>query len=107
MRENKRYDSTRTFDCPHNEGCACMEKRCITCGWNPAVDKIRKGELEKEVKKRRKVIYAADLISTLRGIKPEVYEEDNGYDRGTLDMWNLLYAAVKAAPAAKEYDHGQ
>ena len=106
MRENKRYDAARTFDCPHNEACNCMEKRCVTCGWNPAVEKVRKGELEKERKSRRKLIYASDLLSTLRQVKPEVYEEDNGYDRGALDMWNLLYAMVKTAPAAKEDNNG-
>ena len=105
MRENKRYDAENTFECPYNEGCACMEKRCVTCGWNPSVEKLRKGELT-EQKSRRKVIYASDILDSLRVIKPQVYKEDNGYYRGALDMWNLLYAMVKTAPAAKEGNNG-
>ena len=105
MRENKRYDAENTFECPYNEGCACTEKRCVTCGWNPAVEKLRKGELM-EQRSRKKAIYASDILNTLRVIKPQVYAEDNGYDRGALDMWKLLYAAVTSAPAVEEVLNG-
>lgn len=58
------------------------------------------------MKSRR--IDALALLRFLRDVKPIVYDEDNGYDQGALDMWNLLYAAVKAAPTVKkEDDHGE
>lgn len=43
-------------------------------------------------------IDAYALLRVLRDNKPIVFEGDNGYDQGALDMWKLLYAAVKAAP---------
>ena len=43
-------------------------------------------------------IDAFSLMDAFRREKPEVYEGDNGYDQGALDMWKLLYAAVKASP---------
>jgi hypothetical protein len=54
-------------------------------------------------------INAYALMKILRDNKPIVFEEDNGYDQGALDMWKLLYAAVKAAPTipGKEEDHGK
>lgn len=27
--------------CRHNEGVACKESKCDTCGWNPAVSRKR------------------------------------------------------------------
>ena len=47
-------------------------------------------------------IDANDLLRVFREDMPVVYEEDNGYDQGALDMWKLLYAAVKAAPTLPE-----
>ncbi len=53
-------------------------------------------------------IDAHALMSIFRNNKPEVWEDDNGYDQGALDMWKLLYAAVKAAPTIKtEEDRGK
>lgn len=53
-------------------------------------------------------IDAHALMAIFRENKPEVWEDDNGYDQGALDMWKLLYAAVKAAPTLKtEDDHGK
>ena len=54
-------------------------------------------------------IDANNLLKILRENKPIVFEEDNGYDQGALDMWNLLSAAVKAAPTlpGKEEHHGK
>lgn len=51
-------------------------------------------------------IDAYALQRSLVSIKPVVYEEDNGYDQGALDMWNLLYAAVTSAPTLKEGNDG-
>ena len=51
-------------------------------------------------------IDALALQRQLVSVKPVVFEEDNGYDQGALDMWNLLYAAVKSAPTLKENDNG-
>lgn len=53
-------------------------------------------------------IDAYALMRVLRDNKPVVFEEDNGYDQGALDMWKLLYAAVKSAPTlpTKENDDG-
>jgi hypothetical protein len=56
---------------------------------------------------KSRCIDALALQRILREVKPIVYEEDNGYDQGALDMWNLLYAAVKAAPTIKEDSHGK
>ena len=55
---------------------------------------------------RRRAIDAVALQRTLVGVTPVVYEEDNGYDQGALDMWNLLYAAVTSAPTLKEGNDG-
>ena len=49
-------------------------------------------------------IDAHALMTILRQNKPEVWEDDNGYDQGALDMWKFLYAAVKAAPTIKTED---
>lgn len=43
-------------------------------------------------------IDAYALMKVFRDIRPEVWEEDNGYDQGALDMWKLLYSALKSAP---------
>ncbi len=51
-------------------------------------------------------IDADDLLKVFRDERPEVWEDDNSYDQGALDMWKLLYAAVKAAPTLKEDKHG-
>ena len=55
---------------------------------------------------KSRAIDALALQRVLIEIKPIVYEEDNGYDQGALDMWNLLYAAVKSAPTIKEGNNG-
>ena len=54
-------------------------------------------------------IDAHALMKVFLDNKPEVWDEnENGYDQGALDMWKLLYAAVKAAPTIKkEYVHGK
>ena len=52
-----------------------------------------------------RMIDAHALMRVFRDNKPEVWDEDeNGYDQGALDMWKLLYAAVKAAPTVKKED---
>ena len=51
-------------------------------------------------------IDAYALMKVLRDNKPVVFEEDNGYDQGALDMWKLLYAAVKAAPTLPTKEDG-
>lgn len=43
-------------------------------------------------------IDAYALMKVFRDIRPEVWEEDNGYDQGALDMRKLLYSALKSAP---------
>ena len=44
-------------------------------------------------------IDAHSLMRVFREHEPIIYAEDeSGYDRGAMDMWKLLYAAVKAAP---------
>ena len=32
--------------CPHNEGCRCIEKKCDKCGWNPSVAEQRLAKLK-------------------------------------------------------------
>lgn len=32
--------------CPHNDGCRCIEQKCDRCGWNPSVDKQRRANME-------------------------------------------------------------
>lgn len=51
-------------------------------------------------------IDAYALLKVLRENEPIVTEEDNGYDQGALDMWKLLYAAVKAAPTLSKKEEG-
>ena len=36
-------------DCKFNKGVACDIHQCETCGWNPAVEKMRIEELRKAV----------------------------------------------------------
>ena len=50
-------------------------------------------------------IDADALLKVFRSERPEVWDEnENSYDQGALDMWKLLYAAVKAAPTLKKED---
>ena len=34
-KENNRWN------CPYNEGVTCRSRRCVSCGWNPAVERMR------------------------------------------------------------------
>jgi len=38
---------TRYFTCPYNDAVDCEQgkKKCYTCGWNPAVAKVRMDKL--------------------------------------------------------------
>lgn len=51
-------------------------------------------------------IDAHALMRVFREYEPIIYDEDeSGYDQGAMDMWRLLYSAVKAAPTlSKEED---
>lgn len=40
---------TEKLICPHNEGVACTNKECDSCGWNPSVAKQRKEAMRYEV----------------------------------------------------------
>lgn len=54
-----------------------------------------------------KKIDAHALMSVFRLHKPIIWDgEDNGYDKGAMDMWNLLYAAVRSAPVIHEKEGG-
>lgn len=33
------------WSCPYNEGVACRTRRCIRCGWNPEVERVRNQKL--------------------------------------------------------------
>ena len=35
-----KYEDYR-WNCPYHQGVACRTRRCSTCGWNPAVEKMR------------------------------------------------------------------
>ena len=35
-----RYE-THKWACPYNEGVTCERRTCTSCGWNPAVAKLR------------------------------------------------------------------
>lgn len=47
-------------------------------------------------------ISKCELLCELRRIRPEVFLEDYGYDKGALDLWNLVYAIVKKFPPMRE-----
>lgn len=36
------------YICPHNDQCRCLQMKCSTCGWNPAVAKARIVQVLKE-----------------------------------------------------------
>lgn len=36
------------YICPHNDQCRCDRMKCSTCGWNPAVAKVRLVQFLKE-----------------------------------------------------------
>ena len=48
---NNRYQYKKTyvpkvyFPCEYNAGVACTEQKCNDCGWNPAVENMRKVRL--------------------------------------------------------------
>ena len=37
---NWKYEDSR-WQCPYHQGVACRTRRCGSCGWNPAVEKLR------------------------------------------------------------------
>lgn len=42
-------------DCPHIKhspvGCALADRKCDRCGWNPAVDKVRRQKIREKFAK--------------------------------------------------------
>lgn len=44
--KKERYDK---FVCPHNKEVRCLVKDCITCGWNPAVEKTRRAKIMRKL----------------------------------------------------------
>ena len=33
------------WNCPYHEGVGCRTRRCVSCGWNPAVERMRNQKL--------------------------------------------------------------
>lgn len=50
--EKGRYHKKKTNEvCPYNDGLQCEDKDCGTCGWNPAVQKVRNKQIQERMQK--------------------------------------------------------
>lgn len=44
------YKSSLDTGCPYNKGVVCEDKdSCISCGWNPVVDKARRAKTREKL----------------------------------------------------------
>ena len=44
----EKQEKKKPLPCPHNDGCKCMVKNCMKCGWHPAVAKRRADAIMKK-----------------------------------------------------------